>query len=126
MAQNLQDFYREFNDEVKKYQQDHERTTINQAFKDVFISYLNDNGIDGIQDTQFFEYQKQSENLKIDGISYSEFFQTLTILVAKYNSKYEYGLLWKKDIDNYLKSGFKFFVFVLISHKYCNIKHILI
>ncbi len=112
MAQNLQDFYREFNDEVKKYQQDHERTTINQAFKDVFISYLNDNGIDGIQDTQFFEYQRQSENLKIDGISYSEFFQTLTILVAKYNSKYEYGLLWKKDIDNYLKSGFKFY-------KYC-------
>lgn len=51
MAQNLQDFYREFNDEVKKYQLDHERTTINQAFKDVFISYLNDNGIDGIQDT---------------------------------------------------------------------------
>lgn len=115
MAQNLQDFYCEFNDDVKKYQQNHERTTINQAFKEIFLSYLNDNGVSILADTQFYEYQKQSENLKVDGISYNEFFQSLTILVAKYDSKNQYESLWKKHIERYLKSGLKFFKACVLS-----------
>lgn len=109
MAQYLQDFFCEFNDDVKKYQIEHETSTINQSFKEIFLSYLNDNGIDNLQDAQLYDFQKQSENIKLDGVSYSEFFQTLTLIVGKYDSKNTYATLWKKDIDQYLKAGLKYF-----------------
>ncbi len=108
MDQKLQEFYSEFNDEVKQYMTDHEKTTINMAFKEVFLSYLAEQEITTLADTNILEFKKDSENMKLDGYSYSDYFHSLTILVSKFDPKPEPGMLWKKDIDKFVKKAVKF------------------
>ena len=108
MDQKLQEFYREFDDEIKQYRLDHEKTTINMAFKEVFLSYLSEHGITTLADTNLLEFKKDSENMKLDGYSYNDYFHSLTILVGKYNPKPDPEMLWKKDIDKFVKKAVKF------------------
>lgn len=108
MDQKLQEFYTEFNDEVKQYMMDHEKTTINMAFKEVFLSYLAEKEVTTLADTNIMEFKKDSENMKLDGYAYSDYFHSLTILVSKYNPKPEPEMLWKKDIDKFVKKAVKF------------------
>lgn len=108
MDQKLQEFYSEFNDEVKQYMVDHEKTTINMAFKEVFLSYLAEKEVTTLADTTILEFKKDSENMKLDGFSYSDYFHSLTILVSKYDPKPEPEMLWKKDIDKFVKKAVKF------------------
>ncbi len=108
MDQKLKDFYEEFNDEVKQYMTDHDKTTINMAFKEVFLSYLAEHEVTSLSDTNILEYKKDSENMKMDGYAYNDYFHSLTILVSKYNPKQEPETLWKKDIDKYVKKAVKF------------------
>lgn len=74
MDQKLLDFYHEFNDEVKQYMMDHENTNMSAAFKEVFLSYLNENEVTALADTTLVEYKKDSENMRLDGYAYSEYF----------------------------------------------------
>lgn len=108
MDQKLLDFYHEFNDEVKQYMIDHEKTNMTASFKEVFLSYLTENGITTLADATFVEYKKDSDNMRLDGYSYSEYFHSLTLLVCKYNSKPEPEMLWKKDIDKFVRKAVKF------------------
>lgn len=108
MEQKLQEFYSEFNDEVKQYMKDHEPIRANAAFKEVFLSYIEEQGISTLADISLVEYKKDSENIRLDGYSYSEYFHSLTLLVSKYEPKPEPEMLWKKDIDKYVKKAVKF------------------
>lgn len=108
MDQKLLDFYHEFNDEVKQYMIEHEKTNMTASFKEVFLSYLTENGITTLADATFVEYKKDSDNMRLDGYSYSEYFHSLTLLVCKYNSKPEPEMLWKKDIDKFVRKAVKF------------------
>ncbi|SHE66893.1 AIPR family protein [Schwartzia succinivorans] len=108
MDQKLQQFYNEFNDEVKQYMVNHEKTTINYAFKEVFLSYLAEHEVSTLADTNILEFKKESENIKMDGYSYNDYFHSLTILVSKFNPKQTPDMLWKKDIDKYVKKAVKF------------------
>lgn len=54
------------------------------------------------------EFKKDSENMKLDGYAYSDYFHSLTILVSKYNPKPEPEMLLKKDIDKFVKKAVKF------------------
>lgn len=108
MDQKLLDFYHEFNDEVKQYMIDHEKTNMTASFKEVFLSYLTENGITTLADATFVEYKKDSDNMRLDGYSYSEYFHSLTLLVCKYSSKPEPEMLWKKDIDKFVRKAVKF------------------
>lgn len=108
MDQKLHDFYDEFNDEVKQYMADHEKNTINMAFKEVFLSYLAEREVTTLADTNLLEYKKDSENMRLDGYSYNDYFHSLTILVSKFDPKPEPEILWKKDIDKYTKRAVKF------------------
>lgn len=107
MEQKMQEFYQEVNDEVKQYMTEY-RITQNAAFKDVFLSYLNEHGVTVLADMNFVEYKKDSENMRLDGYSYNEYFRSLTLLVCKYNSGLAPEMLWKKDIDKYVKKAVKF------------------
>ena len=108
MDQKLLDFYHEFNDEVKQYMMDHENTNMSAAFKEVFLSYLNENEVTALADTTLVEYKKDSENMRLDGYAYSEYFHSLTLLVSKYDSKPKPEMLWKKDIDKFVRKAVKF------------------
>ena len=108
MDQKLQEFYSEFNDEVRQYWIDHEKTTISIAFKEVFLSYLAEQEITTLADINILEFKKDSENMKLDGYSYSDYFHSLTILVSKFDPKPDPEMLWKKDIDKYVKKAVKF------------------
>ncbi len=108
MDQKLLDFYHEFNDEVKQYMIDNEKTSITASFKEVFLSYLTENEITTLADTSFVEYKKDSDNMRLDGYSYNEYFHSLTLLVCKYNPKLEPEILWKNDIDKFVRKAVKF------------------
>lgn len=108
MEQKLQDFYVELLDEVKLYRQEHPKVTNNMAFKEVFLSYLSERDITTLADSTLLEYKKDSENMRIDGFSYSDYFHSLTILVSKFDTKPEPEMLWKKDIDKFVKKAVKF------------------
>ena len=97
MEQKLQEFYQEFNDEVRQYM-NNSHVNQNKAFKEVFLSYLTENEVTVLADMNFVEYKKDSENIRLDGYSYSDYFHSLTLLVCKYNSGSTPESLWKKDI----------------------------
>lgn len=107
MEQKMQEFYQEFNEEVRQYIND-QHVTQNAAFKEVFLSYLNENNVPVLADMDFVEYKKDSENMRLDGYSCNEYFHSLTLLVCKYNSSPNPEMLWKKDIDKYVKKAVKF------------------
>lgn len=109
MDDKLLEFYNEINEEVQLYMKENDRTTINMAFKNVFLSYLVEKGVVEVEDMNILEYKKDSENMKFDGYAYSDYFHSLTILVSKFNSKSEPEKLGKKDIDKYIKKAVKFF-----------------
>lgn len=108
MDQKLLEFYHEFNDEVRQYMLEHERTNMIAAFKEVFLSYLTENEVSILADTTFVEYKKDSDNMRLDGYSYNGYFHSLTLLVCKFNSKPEPEMLWKKDIDKFVRKAVKF------------------
>lgn len=108
MEQKLLEFYAEFNDEVRQYMNDHVKKTINMAFKEVFLSYLSEHEISTLADTNILEFKKDSENMKLDGYSYSDYFHALTLLVSKFNSKPEPEILGIKEIDKFIRKAVKF------------------
>lgn len=108
MDQKLQEFYTELNDEVKQYRVNHDLVAANTAFKEVFLSYLEEQQISALADMSLVEYKKDAEKMRLDGYSYSDYFHSLTLLVCKYDSKPEPEKLWKKDIDKYIKKAVKF------------------
>ena len=108
MDQKLQEFYNELSDEVKQYRVDHDRITMNTAFKEVFLSYLAEKEITTLADTTLVEYKKDADNMRLDGYAYSDYFHSLTLLVCKFNSKSEPEMLWKQDIDKFVRKAVKF------------------
>lgn len=107
MDSKQQEFYSELNDEIKQYRGTHDFVTANAAFKQVFLSYLEEQ-VPELADMNLVEYKRDSENMRLDGYSYSDYFHSLTLLVGKYESKPEPEKLWKKDIDKYLRKAVKF------------------
>lgn len=108
MDQKLQEFYTELNDEVRQYRDNHDLITSNTAFKEVFLSYLEEQQISTLADISLVEYKKDADNMRLDGYSYSEYFHSLTLLVCKYETKPDPEKLWKKDIDKFIKKAVKF------------------
>lgn len=107
MDSKLQDFYTEINGEIKQYRIDHGLVTANTSFKEVFLSYLEEK-VPALADMSLVEFKKDAENMRLDGYAYNSYFHSLTLLVCKYESKPEPEMLWKKDIDKYIKKAVKF------------------
>lgn len=107
MDSKLQDFYTELNEEIKQYRVTHDLITANTAFKEVFLSYLTER-TPSLADMTLIEYKKDADNMRLDGYVYNSYFHSLTLLVCKYESKPEPEMLWKKDIDKYIKKAVKF------------------
>ena len=81
------EFYSEFRDEVQNYAKNNFGTSMNTAFKSVFLSYLTELGETLVSDCTIVDFKKDADNIRLDGYAYSEYFQSLTLLVSQYNPK---------------------------------------
>lgn len=103
------EFYSEFRDEVQNYAKNNFGTSMNTAFKSVFLSYLTELGETLVSDCTIVDFKKDADNIRLDGYAYSEYFQSLTLLVSQYNPKPLPEKLGKTIMDKYFKRVVKFY-----------------
>lgn len=105
----LLEFYEEIQDEVLNYAKEHAPVSTNTAFKTLFLSYLTEAGETLVSDCILVDFKKDSENIKLDGYAFSEYFNSLTLLVSKYQAKAQPEKMKKTEIDRFLKKALKFY-----------------
>ena len=103
------EFYREFQDEVLTYVKENSPISTNTAFKTLFLSYLTEAGETLVSDCMLVDFKKDSENMKLDGYAFSEYFRSLTLLVSKYQAKPNPEKIKRTEIDKLLKKVSKFY-----------------
>lgn len=103
------EFYKEFQDEVLTYVKENSPISTNTAFKTLFLSYLTEAGETLVSDCMLVDFKKDSENMKLDGYAFSEYFRSFTLLVSKYQAKSIPEKIKKTEIDKLLKKVFKFY-----------------
>lgn len=81
----------------------------NTAFKTLFLSYLTEAGETLVSDCMLVDFKKDSENMKLDGYAFSEYFRSLTLLVSKYQAKPIPEKIKKTEIYKLLKKVLKFY-----------------
>lgn len=103
------EFHKEFQDEVLTYVKENSPISTNTAFKTLFLSYLTETGETLVSDCMLVDFKKDSENMKLDGYAFSEYFRSLTLLVSKYQAKPIPEKIKKTEIDKLLKKVLKFY-----------------
>lgn len=103
------EFYKEFQDEVLTYVKENSPISTNTAFKTLFLSYLTEAGETLVSDCMLVDFKKDSENMKLDGYAFSEYFRSLTLLVSKYQAKPNPEKIKRTEIDKLLKKVSKFY-----------------
>ena len=103
------DFYLELREEVQEYVKNNGPISVNTAFKTLFLSYLTEAGETLVSDCSFVDFKKDTENMRLDGYAFSEYFHSLTLLVSKYQSKNNPELMKKTEIEKMLKKAVKFY-----------------
>lgn len=103
------EFHKEFQDEVLTYVEENSPISTNTAFKTLFLSYLTEAGETLVSDCMLVDFKKDSENMKLDGYAFSEYFRSLTLLVSKYQAKPIPEKIKKTEIDKLLKKVLKFY-----------------
>ncbi len=103
------EFYSELREEVQDYVKSNGPISVNAAFKTLFLSYLTEAGETLVSDCTLVDFKRDSENIRLDGYSFSEYFHSLTLLVSKYQSKPAPEKIKKTEIDKQLRKALKFY-----------------
>ena len=103
------EFYEELREEVQDYVKNNGPVSVNTAFKTLFLSYLTEAGETLVSDCTLVDFKKDSENMRLDGYAFSEYFHSLTLLVSKYQSKGTPEKIKKTEIDKQLRKAVKFY-----------------
>lgn len=103
------EFYEELREEVQDYVKSNGPVSVNTAFKTLFLSYLTEAGETLVSDCTLVDFKKDSENMRLDGYAFSEYFHSLTLLVSKYQSKGTPEKIKKTEIDKQLRKAVKFY-----------------
>jgi len=103
------EFYEELREEVQDYVKSNGPVSVNTAFKTLFLSYLTEAGETLVSDCTLVDFKKDSENMRLDGYAFSEYFHSLTLLVSKYQSKGAPEKIKKTEIDKQLRKAVKFY-----------------
>lgn len=104
----LNDFNREFIEEVKEYAAENSEHT-ESAFTSVFLSYLSDFGETKTADAEVSYCIKESEKFKVNAFAYSEYFQSLTLIVSYYEKNGKIERLNKLDTARICRQASKFY-----------------
>lgn len=107
--EKILDFYKDFRDEILGYVKENGPISTNMAFKALFLSYLTEAGETLVSDCTLVDFKKDSDNMKLDGYAFSEYFHSLTLLVSKYQAKAKPEKVKKTEINRLLKKGLKFY-----------------
>lgn len=102
-------FYDELREEVQTYAKENSGTPVNTAFKTVFLSYLTELGETLVSDCSIVDFKRDADNIRLDGYAYSEYFQSLTLLVSKYEPKPKPEKIGKTEMDKLFKRALKFY-----------------
>lgn len=108
LSDKILEFYSELLDETISYSKDNSVGTL-LAFKNIFVSYLQEAGVTTLADCEIVNFKKTTEKMRLDGYAYSEYFRSLTLLVCDFNQKPQIEKLGKMDIDKTLKQASKFY-----------------
>jgi hypothetical protein len=108
LSYKILEFYSELLDETSSYSKEKSSGTL-LAFKNVFVSYLQEAGVTSLADCEIVNFKKAAEKMRLDGYAYSEYFHSLTLLISDFNQKPKIEKLGKTDIDKALKQAVKFY-----------------
>lgn len=103
------EFYGELREEIQEYVKENGPISTNTAFKTLFLSYLTEAGETLVSDCTLVDFKKDSDNMKLDGYAFSEYFHSLTLLVSKYQAKMQPDKVKKTEIERLLKKAVKFY-----------------
>lgn len=107
--ERILEFYGELRDEVVNYVKENSPVSTNMAFKTLFLSYMTEAGETLVSDCTLVDFKKDSENIKLDGYAFSEYFNSLTLLVSKYQAKLQPEKMKKVEIEKLCKKASKFY-----------------
>lgn len=115
----LNDFNREFIEEVKEYADENSENT-ESAFTSVFLSYLSDFGEAKTADAEVSYCMKESEKFKVNAFAYSEYFQSLTLIVSCYEKSGKIERLSKLDTAKICRQASKLYKLCCASNSIFN------
>ncbi|AVK46893.1 hypothetical protein AXY43_01995 [Clostridium sp. MF28] len=104
----MEDFNKELVEEVREYSLKN-KISMEDSFTTIFTSYVIDAGESFLANCNIFSYKKSNEKMKINGYSYDEYFQTLTLVICDYNNRGITDKIGKTEINKAVKLATKFF-----------------
>lgn len=108
VTEQMKQFNEELIEEVRGYK-DNDKCSTEDAFTNVFSTYVIDAGESFMNNCNVMSYKKDCEKAKINGYVYDEYFQTLTLVVSVFENRIEVAKMGKTDIKKYSKQATKFY-----------------
>lgn len=109
LSSKILEFYTDLREEVMEGVKNRDYESTNAAFKNVFLSYLLETGETVLSDCQFVDFKKDADKIRLDGYSFSDYFNSLTLLVSLFEPKPMPGTIRKTEIEKQLKKALKFY-----------------
>lgn len=107
-SRELVDFNQELIEEVKTYSAENGENS-ESSFTNIFLSYLSDFNETKTADSEVLFCQKESEKIKVNAYAYSEYFQSLTLIVSCYEKNGNIEKLGKLDTAKICRQASKFY-----------------
>lgn len=107
-SRELVDFNQELIEEVKIYSIENDENS-ESSFTAVFLSYLSDFGETKTADSEIMYCIKESEKIKINAYAYSDYFQSLTLIVSCYEKNGSIEKLNKVNTAKICKQASRFY-----------------
>lgn len=108
ITEQMIQFNEELLEEVKAYREN-EKCSTEDAFTNVFVSYVIDAGESFLVNCNVMSYKKDSEKAKVNGYVYDEYFQTLTLVVSVFENRPQISKMGKTDITKFSRMATKFY-----------------
>ena len=108
VTDQMRQFNEELIEEVREYRES-EKCSTEDAFTNVFSSYVIDAGESFLNNCNVLSYKKDYEKAKINAYVYDEYFQTLTLVVSVFENRPEISKMGKVDITKNVKQATKFY-----------------
>ncbi len=108
ITSQMKEFNEELIGEVREYSFKN-NTSAEDAFTNIFASYVVDAGESYLSNCNILSYQKTSEKMKVNGYNYDEYFQTLTLIISDFNNRNEIKKMGKVEIEKNIRLATKFF-----------------
>ena len=97
LTEQMKQFNEELIEEIKEYREQ-EKCSTEDAFTNVFSTYVIDSGESYLSDCNIISYKKNLKKAKINGYVYNEYFQTLTLVISIFENRVEVSKMGKTDV----------------------------